>query len=95
MSWKRSSSSGLKTFYKEVCLLDQPFIFDDKKTVAQALKESEGKVGRLRSRSLASYALRSARGSNGRPVISVEKWRPLPALTKTLLSPVGFSGQMR
>jgi elongation factor Ts len=37
--------SGLKTFYKEVCLLDQPFIFDDKKTVAQALKEAEGKVG--------------------------------------------------
>jgi elongation factor Ts len=37
--------SGLKTFYKEVCLVDQPFIFDDKKTVAQALKESEGKVG--------------------------------------------------
>ncbi len=36
---------GLKTFYKEVCLLDQPFIFDDKKSVAQALKESEGKVG--------------------------------------------------
>jgi elongation factor Ts len=37
--------SGLKTFYKEVCLLDQPFIFDDKKSVAQALKESEGAVG--------------------------------------------------
>ena len=37
--------SGLKTFYKEVCLLDQPFIFDDKKSVAQAIKESEGKVG--------------------------------------------------
>jgi len=37
--------SGLKTFYKEVCLLDQPFIFDDKKSVAQALKESEGRVG--------------------------------------------------
>jgi elongation factor Ts len=37
--------SGLKTFYKEVCLLDQPFIHDDKKNVAQALKESEGKVG--------------------------------------------------
>jgi len=36
--------SGLKTFYKDVCLLDQPFIFDDKKTVAQALKESEGRV---------------------------------------------------
>jgi elongation factor Ts len=37
--------SGLKTFYKEVCLLDQPFIFDDKKSVAQALKEAEGQVG--------------------------------------------------
>jgi|SRR5579862_978561 len=37
--------SGLKTFYKEVCLLDQPFIFDDKKTVAQAIKEAEAKVG--------------------------------------------------
>jgi len=37
--------SGLKTFYKEVCLLDQGFIFDDKKTVAQAVKEAEGKAG--------------------------------------------------
>ena len=37
--------SGLKTYYKEVCLLDQPFIFDDKKTVAQALKEAEGAAG--------------------------------------------------
>ena len=36
---------GLKTFYKEVCLLDQGFIFDDKKSVAQALKESEAKAG--------------------------------------------------
>ena len=37
--------SGLKTFYKEVCLLDQGFIFDDKKSVAQALKEAEVKAG--------------------------------------------------
>ncbi|HKA73136.1 MAG TPA: translation elongation factor Ts, partial [Xanthobacteraceae bacterium] len=37
--------SGLKTFYKEVCLHDQPFVFDDKKSVAQAVKEAEGKVG--------------------------------------------------
>jgi elongation factor Ts len=37
--------SGLKTYYKEVCLLDQGFIFDDKKSVAQALKESESKTG--------------------------------------------------
>jgi elongation factor Ts len=37
--------SGLKTFYKEVCLLDQSYIHDDKKSVAQAVKEAEGKAG--------------------------------------------------
>lgn len=37
--------SGLKTYYKEVCLLDQPYVHDGAKTVAQALKESEGRVG--------------------------------------------------
>ena len=37
--------SGLKTFYKEVCLLDQGFIFDDKKSVAQAAKEAEARAG--------------------------------------------------
>ena len=37
--------SGLKTFYKEVCLLEQVYVHDDKKIVAQALKEAEGKVG--------------------------------------------------
>jgi elongation factor Ts len=37
--------SGLKTFYKEVCLLDQPFIHDPAKSVAQALKETVGKAG--------------------------------------------------
>jgi hypothetical protein len=37
--------SGLKTFYKKVCLLDQPYIHDPGKSVAQALKEAEGKVG--------------------------------------------------
>jgi elongation factor Ts len=41
----RIVESGLKTFYKEVCLLDQGFIFDDKKSVAQAIKEAEAKVG--------------------------------------------------
>jgi elongation factor Ts len=39
------TESGLKTFYKENTLLEQPFIFDDKKSVGQALKEAEGKVG--------------------------------------------------
>jgi len=37
--------SGLKTFYKEVCLLEQPYVHDPAKTVAQALKEAEGKTG--------------------------------------------------
>jgi elongation factor Ts len=37
--------SGLKTFYKEVCLLDQAYIHDPDKTVSQAIKDSEGKVG--------------------------------------------------
>jgi elongation factor Ts len=37
--------SGLKTFYKEVCLLDQAFIHEPDKSVSQAIKESEGKVG--------------------------------------------------
>jgi elongation factor Ts len=37
--------SGLKTYYKEVCLLEQAFIHDSSKSVAQAVKEAEGKVG--------------------------------------------------
>jgi elongation factor Ts len=37
--------SGLKTFYKEVCLLDQAFIHDPDKSVSQAIKDVEGKVG--------------------------------------------------
>ena len=37
--------SGLKTYYKEVSLLDQVYAIDPTKSVAQALKEAEGKVG--------------------------------------------------
>jgi elongation factor Ts len=37
--------SGLKTFYKEVCLLEQAYIRDDKKSVSQVLKEAEGNAG--------------------------------------------------
>jgi elongation factor Ts len=37
--------SGLKTFYKEVCLLDQAFIHEPDKSVAQAVKEAESKAG--------------------------------------------------
>jgi len=37
--------SGLKTYYKEVTLLEQAFIHDNAKSVAQAVKDAEGKVG--------------------------------------------------
>lgn len=37
--------SGLKTFFKEVALVDQPFVHDGAKTVAQAVKEAEKAAG--------------------------------------------------
>jgi elongation factor Ts len=37
--------SGLNSFYNEVCLLDQAFIHDPAKTVAQAIEEAERKAG--------------------------------------------------
>jgi len=38
--------SGLRTFYKEVCLLEQGYAIEEgKKSVAQAIKEAESKVG--------------------------------------------------
>ena len=37
--------SALRTFYKEVCLLDQAFIHEPDKSVSQAIKEAEGKIG--------------------------------------------------
>jgi elongation factor Ts len=39
--------SGLKTFYKEVCLIEQNFISPDppERSVTQAIKEAEGKAG--------------------------------------------------
>jgi elongation factor Ts len=50
--------SGLKTFYKEVCLLDQPFIHEPDKSVSQAVKEAEGKVGGpIKITGFARYAL--------------------------------------
>ena len=38
-------ASGLKSYGKEHCLLDQAYIHDPSKSVSQALKEAEGKVG--------------------------------------------------
>jgi elongation factor Ts len=50
--------SGLKTYYKEVCLLDQAFIHDSGKSVAQAVKEAEGKIGApIKIAGFVNYAL--------------------------------------
>ena len=35
----------LEAFYKEVCLLNQPWIRDDKKTIGDLVKEMSGKTG--------------------------------------------------
>jgi elongation factor Ts len=50
--------SGLKTFYKEVCLLDQAFIHEPTKTVGQMLKDAEARVGdKVEVASFTRYAL--------------------------------------
>jgi len=50
--------SGLKTFYKEVCLLDQDYIHDPSKNVTQALREAETKIGApIRIGGFVRYAL--------------------------------------
>ena len=38
--------SGLKSYFKEVTLLEQPFVHDPSKTVTQVLKEAESKAGK-------------------------------------------------
>jgi len=38
-------ASSLKSYAKENCLLEQPYIHDPSKSVAQAVKEAEGKTG--------------------------------------------------
>lgn len=50
--------SGLRTYYKEVCLVDQAFVHDSSKSVAQAVKEAEGQVGTpIRIKGFVRYAL--------------------------------------
>ena len=52
--------SGLKTFYKEVCLLDQPYIHDDKKRRAGA--QGSRRQGRRADQGHRLRALRARRG---------------------------------
>jgi elongation factor Ts len=42
---EKIAESGLKSYFKEVTLLDQAYVHDGSKTVAQAVKEAEGGVG--------------------------------------------------
>ena len=53
--------SGLKTYYKEVCLLDQPYIHDDKKTSRRPSRRPKARSAR-RSRSPASCAIALGEG---------------------------------
>jgi elongation factor Ts len=41
----RIAEGRLNKFYAQVCLMEQPFIKDDKKTVEQLVKEAIGKLG--------------------------------------------------
>lgn len=55
---EKIAESGLKSFAKDNCLLDQPYIHDGGKSVAQAVKEAEGKVGGpIRVTAFVRYAL--------------------------------------
>jgi elongation factor Ts len=52
------AESGLKSYFKEVTLLDQAYVHDGSKTVAQAVKESEGQIGApVRIAGFVRYAL--------------------------------------
>lgn len=42
---EKITESGMKSYAKEYCLLDQVYIHDGSKSVGQAVKDSEGKVG--------------------------------------------------
>ncbi len=42
---EKIAESGMKSFFKENTLLDQAFVHDGSKSVAQVLKEAEGQVG--------------------------------------------------
>ena len=50
--------SGLKTYYKEVCLVDQAFVHDPSKSVAQAVKDAEKVAGApIKLKGFVRYAL--------------------------------------
>ncbi|MCX7341571.1 MAG: translation elongation factor Ts [Hyphomicrobiales bacterium] len=55
---EKITESGMKSYAKEFCLLEQVYIHDGSKSVGQAVKESEGKVGTtIRLSGFARFAL--------------------------------------
>jgi elongation factor Ts len=42
---EKITESGLKSYFKEICLVDQPFVMDPSKSVGVAVKDSEKTVG--------------------------------------------------
>jgi elongation factor Ts len=55
---EKITESGLKSYAKEYCLLEQAYIHDGAKSVGQVLKEIEGKVGApVKLTGFARYAL--------------------------------------
>jgi len=43
--WDKIAEGKLNKFYQQVCLLDQPYIKDDKKTIKQLIDEATAKLG--------------------------------------------------
>jgi len=55
---EKITDSGMKSYAKEFCLLEQVYIHDGSKSVGQAVKDSEGKVGTtIRLSGFARFAL--------------------------------------
>jgi elongation factor Ts len=55
---EKITESGLKSYAKEYCLLEQAYIHDGSKSVSQVLKEAEGKLGApVKLTGFARYAL--------------------------------------
>ena len=75
--------SGLKTFYKEVCLLEQGYVIEEARRAWRRRSRKPKARSAGRSRSPASCALRSAKASTGPKAISAAKLRLWPARTES------------
>ncbi len=90
-SSRRSSSWGFRTYYKEVCLLEQGYAIEEgKKPVAQAIKEAEAKVGApIKVTGFVRFGL--GEGIDRPSAISAAKSRRWPVPIKAAAFAVGFA----